>query len=96
MKLETRIGTLSFESGYPTDDTAQKLYDEMDFERAVQAFLWAFPAVSFESIAVSEEAQLSRLLYHWRLLQPDPVRTQLRRPGASPQDHLRGTWRGLL
>ena len=24
----------------------------MDFQRAVQAFLWSFPAVSFESIRV--------------------------------------------
>ena len=51
-RVETRIGTLSFEQGYPTAETAQKLYDEMDFQRAVQAFLWSFPAVSFESIRV--------------------------------------------
>ena len=51
-RVETRIGTLSFEEGYPTEETAQKLYDEMDFQRAVQTFLWSFPAVSFESIRV--------------------------------------------
>ena len=51
-RVETRIGTLNFEQGYPTAETAQKLYDEMDFQRAVQAFLWSFPAVSFESIRV--------------------------------------------
>ena len=36
--METRIGTLNFERGYPTAETARKLYDEMDFQRAVQAF----------------------------------------------------------
>ena len=36
--VKTRIGTLNFERGYPTAETAQKLYDEMDFQRAVQAF----------------------------------------------------------
>ena len=56
--VETRIGTLSFEKGYPTPETARKLYDEMDFQRAVQAFLWAFPAVSFESIRVGLKQDL--------------------------------------
>jgi hypothetical protein len=37
--VETRLGTLSCEKGYPTPETARKLYDEMDFQRAVQAFL---------------------------------------------------------
>ena len=32
--------------GYPTKDTVTKLYDEMDFQRAMQAYLWSFPAVS--------------------------------------------------
>ena len=54
----TRIGTLRFEKGYPTPETAQKLYDEMDFQRAVQAFLWAFPAVSFASIRVGAKRDL--------------------------------------
>ena len=56
--VDTRIGTLNFENGYPTEETAQKLYDEMDFQRAVQAFLWAFPAVSFESIRVGVKRDL--------------------------------------
>ncbi len=42
---DTRIGTLTFQSGYPSDDTVQKLYDEMDFQRACQAYLWGIPAV---------------------------------------------------
>jgi hypothetical protein len=44
------IDTLSFENGFPSKDTATKLYDEMDFQRACQAYLWAFPAVSNQSI----------------------------------------------
>lgn len=42
---QTRIGELSYESGYPTDATIQKLYDEMDFQRACQAYIWGIPAV---------------------------------------------------
>jgi hypothetical protein len=49
-KIETRIGTLEFThdfaNGYPTDATIDKLYDERDFQRACQAYLWSVPAVS--------------------------------------------------
>jgi hypothetical protein len=41
--LDTRIGKLTFThdfaNGYPTEETVQKLYDERDFQRAVQAYL---------------------------------------------------------
>lgn len=43
--VNTRIGPLTFESGYPSKATVQKLYDEMDFQRASQAYLWGIPAV---------------------------------------------------
>ena len=50
-RVETHIGTLEFThdfaNGYPTDATVEKLYDERDFQRACQAYLWALPAVSF-------------------------------------------------
>ena len=56
--VETRLGTLKFDQGFPTEETTRKLYDEMDFQRAVQAFLWSFPAVSFESIRVGMKRDL--------------------------------------
>ena len=43
--IDTRIGKLTFESGYPSQQTVNKLYDEMDFQRACQAYLWGLPAV---------------------------------------------------
>jgi hypothetical protein len=43
--INTRIGTLTFESGYPSKQTVATLYDAMDFQRATQAYLWAIPAV---------------------------------------------------
>jgi hypothetical protein len=52
-KIETRIGQLEFThdfaNGYPTDATVEKLYDERDFQRGCQAYLWSLPAVSFAS-----------------------------------------------
>jgi hypothetical protein len=49
--MNTRIGELQFKSGYPTEKTAQKLYDELDFQRAVQAYLWALPMASYGAMA---------------------------------------------
>jgi hypothetical protein len=44
--VDTRIGTLEFELGVPTRGTVAKLYDEIDFQRACQLYLWALPAVN--------------------------------------------------
>src|SRR5689334_17356714 len=47
--IETRIGALDFThdfaNGFPTDETVEKLYDERDFQRGCQAYLWSLPAV---------------------------------------------------
>lgn len=49
--IDTRIGKLSFThdfgNGYPTKESVEKLYDERDFQRACQAYLWALPLVAF-------------------------------------------------
>lgn len=45
-KVETRLGTLNFFDGFSDKASAQKLYDNLDFQRAVQAFLLGMPAVS--------------------------------------------------
>jgi hypothetical protein len=56
--VQTRIGPLSFERGYPTEDTTKKIFDEIDYQRAVQAYLWAYPVVSFESIRIGIKRDL--------------------------------------
>ena len=38
-KLETRIGTLNFFDGFPGQASTEKIYDNLDFQRAVQAYL---------------------------------------------------------
>ena len=45
-KVETRFGTLNFFDGFPDKASVEKLYDTLDFQRAVQAYLLAIPAVS--------------------------------------------------
>ena len=60
--INSRIGPLSFThgftTGYPTDETIAKLYDEMDFQRAVQAYLWSVPLVSMAQWRRSHEDEL--------------------------------------
>jgi hypothetical protein len=45
-KVDTRLGTLSFDGGFPDKATSEKLFDNLDFQRAVQAYLLALPVVS--------------------------------------------------
>ena len=46
-KVDTRLGPMQLENGYPSREAVEKLYDEMDFQRATQTFLWGLPAVGF-------------------------------------------------
>ncbi|MBB4167458.1 DUF1254 domain-containing protein [Rhizobium sp. BK538] len=45
-KVETRIGTLDFKDGAPTAETAQKIYDTLDFTRGLDAFLNSYGGAS--------------------------------------------------
>jgi hypothetical protein len=44
--IETRFGTLEFPGGYPTEDTTQKVYDEIDLQRATQLYMDMYAALS--------------------------------------------------
>ena len=45
-EVETRLGKLKFFDGFPDDETIEKLYDNLDFQRAVQAYLLGLAPVS--------------------------------------------------
>ena len=49
-RVDTRLGPLGFFEGFPDDETVQRLYDNLDFQRAVQAFLTAIPAASLAAM----------------------------------------------
>jgi hypothetical protein len=60
-KVETRIGTLDFKDGAPTPETAQKVYDTLDFTRGLDAFLNSYGGASalalergFQSIGAND------------------------------------------
>lgn len=44
--VETRLGKLELESGYPAAATAAKIFDDIDYQRACQAYLWALPLMA--------------------------------------------------
>ena len=46
--METRIGTLNFVDGVPTKETSQKVWDQLDFSRAVEAMIMTTPAASLQ------------------------------------------------
>jgi hypothetical protein len=44
--VESSIGTLHLTNGYPSDETVEKIYDNLDRSRALQAYLLAIPIVN--------------------------------------------------
>ena len=60
--IKTRIGRLNFThdfaNGYPTDSTVAKLFEEIDFQRACQAYIWALPLVSMAQWQYAHTVQL--------------------------------------
>ena len=55
--VDTRLGTLKFFDGFPDDATAEKVYDNLDFMRGVEAFLNAMPGASAEALRVGFVSQ---------------------------------------
>lgn len=49
-RVDTRIGTLEFPNGVPTDETAQRAYDNIDFTFAFRAFMDNMRGVSIHAI----------------------------------------------
>src|SRR4029077_19492198 len=44
--IETPIGPIELTHNYFDDDASKHLYDEMDYQRAAQAYIWSTPLVS--------------------------------------------------
>ncbi|MGB5186307.1 MAG: DUF1254 domain-containing protein, partial [Acidimicrobiia bacterium] len=48
--LNTRLGSLTFKDGVPSDDTVAKVYDNLDFTRALDAYMSAYQLVSLKAM----------------------------------------------
>jgi hypothetical protein len=54
-RIETSFGELNFLRGaFPTEESAKKIYDEIDLQRATQAYMDFYPALSFYAIVSSQ------------------------------------------
>jgi len=49
-QVESRLGTLRFFDGVPDEESTQKLYDNLDYQRAVQAFLNSIQIASMSAM----------------------------------------------
>jgi hypothetical protein len=59
--VDTRIGKLDFELGVPTKATVENLYDQMDFQRASQLYIWGLPIVEFNNLQIILEGTTDAL-----------------------------------
>jgi hypothetical protein len=46
----SNLDDLKYEGGYPTVETIQRLYDQLDLQRAAQAYLDFMPAMSMQAV----------------------------------------------
>lgn len=49
-KVETRLGTLDFKDGFPSPETVEKVYDNLDFTHALDAYLNTFQGANSQAI----------------------------------------------
>ena len=75
--VETRIGTLEFFDGLPTKETAQKVFDNLDFMRGVEVFLNFIPATSIEGMRMGMVelglTQSNKVVIMDRLMDSNPL-----------------------
>ncbi len=53
---------IHMESGQPSVEIVPELYDELDFQRAVQTYVWATPFVSMSAMLNSQDKQFGSTL----------------------------------
>jgi hypothetical protein len=51
-----RLGTLNFFDGMPSEETVQKIYDNLDFLRSVESFLSGMPAASIYGLLEGQKS----------------------------------------
>jgi hypothetical protein len=65
-----------FESGYPTPEAAAAVRDEIRFQRAVQLYDWAMPAVSLEAMRLACQDSFgggATTMTSWRRIGPETL-----------------------
>ena len=71
-RVETRLGTLEFFDGIPSRETADLVYDYLDFSRAMETFLNGIPAASIEALRLGAaslgQTSSNQVLYFDKLM----------------------------
>jgi hypothetical protein len=69
-QVDSRLGTLKFFDGFPDDATVEKIYDNLDFQRAVQAYSLGLPGVSMLAMrnGVLEWGPANKTILVWETL----------------------------
>ena len=44
--VKSRLGEIELKNGYPTEASVKRIYNDLDFQRACQAYLWALPLMA--------------------------------------------------
>ena len=57
--IQTPIGEIALADSYFSDADSQRLFDEMDYQRAVQSYLWCHPLVSMATWRDRQKAAFS-------------------------------------
>ena len=77
MSVDTRIGTLEFFDGRPTEETTAKVIDNLHFLRGVEVFLSGIPATSLEGMRAGMEelgtAACHQVVIMDRLMDSNPL-----------------------
>ena len=76
--IETNFGTLKFElEAFPTEESIAKIYDEMDLQRATQAYMDFYPACLCMALSnptyVISDSRLHQISWWQPALAGDPV-----------------------
>ena len=71
------LADLPFQQDYPTDEMTRQLTDELLFQRGVQSYLWALPAVNMWAMKEGSESRFGA----W-LQRSSGVETALKREDA--------------
>ena len=50
------LNKLPFKESYPTPETSEQLYQALQFQRAVQVYLWALPAMNMVAMRDGQAA----------------------------------------
>lgn len=77
-RIETRMGGLEYTAGFPTRETVERIYDEMDYQRAVLAHQISDNLVSYYSMHVGpqeaiEGARMGDLVVWENFLDPKGI-----------------------